>query len=257
MKKICSFILCVLIAASLKAESIQDAPEKGWLWYKEEKNLRKKKEDKLVTQGPAAPAKSLSAVEQVKELKEEFEEVLAEAIIHPTLENATLAKNKQRQIEKQAEKFSDAWTKSHLMESNGYSHQSNPHPWHQEMLHKEKEEKMYKKLKKLSKSYGLFFAFKESCPYCHKFAPVVVSFAKTYEFEVKGISADGGVVEGIDNISKDNGALSVINPEGVYPALYLVNPKTTEVIPIAWGMVTIDQLLNNLETVFQQTEIMQ
>lgn len=255
MNQLCRAILCFIICLPVYASSLQDSPEKGWLWYKEEKEKPKKPEEKKVPETPKT--KPLSATEQVKQMREIFEEQLAVAVLNPTLENVTLVKNMQLEFEARSQVFSDAWVLSHIIESKGYSHGGNPHPWHQEMLLKEKEEQMSKKLEHLARSYGLFFAFKESCPYCHKFSPVVARFASKHGFQVKGISADGGTVEGIADISADNGALAKINPDGIYPALFLANPRTMEVIPIAWGMVTTDQLMNNLETVIKQMEIMQ
>lgn len=255
MKLLCSFLLSAILISSSFAKPFYESAEKGWFWYKEEKLPPKKKEEEK-KQPKAEPVRPLTSNEQIKKMREEYEEILATALLNPTLENVTLAKNKQLEFEERSQQFSDVWVLSHLLESKGYSHQGNPHPWHQQLLQKEKKKVLGQKLRELSKHYGLFFAFKESCPYCHQFAPVVARFAREYGFEIKGISADGGVVEGIDNLSKDNGALSVINPEGIYPALFLANPKTMEVIPIAWGMVTTEQLLNNLEVVLQQLEIL-
>ncbi len=237
-----------------QAKPFVENPEEGWLWYKEGKEEKAPKIEEKPKLDVSQEKKPLTANDRVLEIRKEFEEVLATALLQPTIQNVTQAKRKQAELEQRAEEFSNMWVLAHLLDAKGASHQGNAHPWYQEISQKEQERNLTKKLHQLSQTYGLFFAFKQSCPYCHRFAPVIAQFAQTYGFEVKGISADGGKIEGIPNVSKDNGALAVINPEGIYPALFLANPKTMEVIPIAWGMVTNEQLLNNFATILPQLE---
>ncbi len=258
MNRLCNVLMVILLCLGCsKTQAQPNPPEKGWLWYKEEKvkPKPKPKQEEKKPSSASPKAEQLSATQIMQQKREEFEELLSAAALEPTLDNVTLVKNKQLEFENKSSQFADYWVLSHLMDSKGYSHGGNPNPWHREIAQKEREEKLGEQLKQVSKKYGLFFAFKQSCPYCHKFAPVVARFAEKYNFEIKGISVDGGTLAGIANISKDNGALSVINPDGIYPALFLANPQTMEVIPIAWGMVTTEQLLNNMEAVLKQKEM--
>lgn len=145
--------------------------------------------------------------------------------------------------------FSKMWMLASLLSEQGYHHSSNPNNASQKIYKHQREQRLKSKLKQLSRHYGLFFIFKQDCPYCHQFAPLVSAFAAEYGFELKGISKDGGTLAGVTNISRDNGALAALNPEGIYPLLLLANPKTLEVIPIARGMVSESQLLENFNTI--------
>ena len=249
-----SLFLCCGAVQILPAvcQPFVEKPEQGWLWYREQPFFDRKPLKRETLKGEERLHGPKTNAERIELMRKEFAEILATALLRPTLQNVTQAKQKQLEFEDRSTEFAKMWTLSHLLESKGYSHKGNPHPWHQEISRKQRDERLTAQLKQLSKTYGLFFAFKQSCPYCHRFAPVVAIFSQKYGFELKGISAGGGVIEGIKNVSRDNGALAVINPDGVYPALFLANPKTMQVVPVAWGMVTTEQLLQNLEVVLPQ-----
>jgi conjugal transfer pilus assembly protein TraF len=99
----------------------------------------------------------------------------------------------------------------------------------------------------LSKDYGLFFFFGSNCEYCHGFAPIVKQFSQNYGWEVLAISVDGGALKEFPNPVKDNGLLQQWNVE-MLPALFAVNPNTGHVIPIAYGMISLDQMETRIIT---------
>jgi conjugal transfer pilus assembly protein TraF len=108
------------------------------------------------------------------------------------------------------------------------------------------EKKLTKQtIENLSKEYGLFFFFSGDCEYCHQFAPIVKQFSEHYGWEVLAISLDGKKLEEFPNAQPDNGLFEQWQQgeKGqVIPALYAVNPNTGHVIPIAFGMTSIDQM---------------
>jgi conjugal transfer pilus assembly protein TraF len=103
----------------------------------------------------------------------------------------------------------------------------------------------------LAKTHGLFLFFKESCPYCHAFAPIVKQFRDTYGFKVKAVSYDGGSLKEFPEACPDNGAIRKLNPYMIFPALLLVNPEKGEVIPLSWGMNAISVLEQQANLVFE------
>lgn len=251
----------MLIPSMLFAGSDQLSPE-GWLWYKDPSPevLKKQSEKKPIgasskkVKEPKAQDPKSPYQEKLTQLRENFEEAMAQSILVPTLQNVTRTRKLHDQLIKGSEKFSELWTISALTETRGHEASTNLNPVHRKLYEQQKTQQLEKKLKQISKNFGLFFVFKMDCPYCHQFAPLVVEFAEKFGFEVKGISKEGGLLPGLKNTSKDNGILSLINPEGVYPALFLAHPKTMEVIPIAWGMVSYSELLQNIETVLPLLE---
>lgn len=233
--------------------SVEQLQPEGWLWYKDPSPELLKKQAEMKPKG--SPSKKDNGPKaQLAKMRETFEEAMAESILHPTLQNVARTKKLHDEMVVASEKFSALWAVSALTTTEGHDPSTNLNPLNRRIYEQQKTQHLEKKLKKISKNFGLFFVFKMDCPYCHQFAPLVVEFGEKFGFEVKGISKEGGNLPGPSNASKDNGILSLINPEGVYPALFLANPKTMEVIPIAWGMVSYSELLQNIETVLPLLE---
>jgi conjugal transfer pilus assembly protein TraF len=104
-----------------------------------------------------------------------------------------------------------------------------------------------KVIQDLSETYGLFFFFSSDCPYCHQFAPIVKRFAETYEWEVIAISIDGGSLAEFPNAEADNGLYEVWGIKAL-PALFAVNPTIQNVVPIAYGLTSIDEMESRIIT---------
>lgn len=256
MKWFSRVFLFLLITTTVHAGEFSSNGVEGWLWYKEPPpELIKKEENPQPESLKSPPKKKETYQAQLLHLRENFEEAMAKSILVPTLENVNETRALHDKMFKKSEQFSQLWMISSLMDGRGHEAATNLNPLHRKIYEQDKTEKLSSQLKTLSKTYGLFFVFKPDCPYCHKFVPLVAEFAHRFGFELKGISKDGGTLPGLLNISKDNGILSLINPEGIYPALFLANPKTLEVMPVAWGMVSYTELLQNIETLIQAMEI--
>ncbi len=122
---------------------------------------------------------------------------------------------------------------------------------HREILREEEHQQLQKNLKEMAKSFGLFFFFKEGCAYCHAFASIVKDFAENYGFQIKAVSYDGGTIKEFPSASLDNGTIRKLNPYLIFPALFLVNPKSGEVVPLSWGMnarSVLEQQANLVQT---------
>jgi conjugal transfer pilus assembly protein TraF len=104
-------------------------------------------------------------------------------------------------------------------------------------------EHQYKRTKitALSKEFGLFFFFSSRCAYCYQFAPIVQAFAQKYDWKVRAISVDGGQIAGFESVQRDNGMAQHWGVE-VLPSLFAINPRTQEVIPVAHGLIALDEI---------------
>ena len=74
---------------------------------------------------------------------------------------------------------------------------------------------------------------------------MVKQFSEQYGWEVLPISVDGGQLELFPHAQPNNGLFEQWQPgdQGqIMPALFAVNPNTGHVIPIAFGMTSIDQM---------------
>ena len=109
------------------------------------------------------------------------------------------------------------------------------------------------KIRKLSKEYGLFFFFKNDCPYCEAFSPVVQYFSEKYNWEVLAISEFGEKHKFFERSVQDNGLAETWGVR-TYPSLFAVNPKTGHVIPIANGMISIQEMEERILAISIDTE---
>jgi len=103
-----------------------------------------------------------------------------------------------------------------------------------------------KQIKKLASEYGLFFFFRKNCAYCHHFAPIVKRFAQKYGWSVLPISLDGGTLPEFPNSKQNNGIAERLNIAHV-PALIALHPKTGQLIPLAYGLVSESEIEQRVE----------
>jgi len=255
------FKLCLLMflwglgSSLLQAKPFYAQHDEGWFWYQpeEKKELRTDTlKDKSV---PSTPLHKIpTAQEKVKQIQQDFEEATAQAILNPTLSNVQHVMTLQRQIIDRSSEFQETWMQASLFEGQHMRASDNGTPVHRKIMQEQKEKELHQKLRRLAKETGLFFIFREDCKFCHAFAPVVKEFSREYGFEVKAISGDGGVLKEFPDAVSDNGMIDKINVKRVYPALFLAHPPTGNVIPVAWGMTTPDQLLDNFSTIIKALE---
>lgn len=210
--------------------------ERGWHWYEQfaEESEEEKKDKPKEERYPATMA--------LKEYQAELEEAKALAVMDPTPEKILNYQKLQYDVIERSGKFAKAWMK------NVYTHaeidstlQTPTFQLAKHIYRDERQDKIEQKIRGLSEEYGLFYFFKSECPYCKAFAPIVKSFSEKYNWEVLAISEFGETSEFFDRTVRDNG-LAEIWGVNSYPSLFAVNPKTGHVIPVANGMISVQQM---------------
>ncbi len=235
---LCKLSLIVLLTCNLFA--IPEKPE-GWMWYSPIQKIKIKKEKNQVKK--KAPLTQRQKIEKLKDL---FEEETANAIFHPSLENVQNVMRLQNAMVERSQEFANMWMLASLIEK---APSENANSAHLRISREQAEKRLEQNIKSLAKTHGLFFMFKSFCPFCHEFAPVVKSFAKNYGFEIKAISYDGAIIRDFPNASRDNGWVDQLNPDHIFPCLFLVNPTTKDVMPLAKGMTSFNALKDNCQTI--------
>lgn len=230
--------------------SAQNVKIPGWLWYNEKKPSQKKNPQQSIKPKDKESAKTAKDI--LKERQDAFDESLAKAVLDPTPQNIRHLQLMHAAVYSSSEKFQKMWTAMASMEKPFGNTIQNPRT--QEIVEEKREKKRLQKIHSLSKRFGLFFVFSSNCTYCHEFAPLIKEFASDYGFEVMGITPDGHGIKEFPSPKKDNGILKTLNPEGSYPALFLVDPKTNLVIPIARSLLNRSQLEENIMHVLHYVE---
>ncbi len=247
-KVILKGILCLLVFYAINSQAgWRDDHERGWHWYEknEEEKTQKDEDSKVV---PSAP---ISYADKLKKYREEGEELRAKAVMVPNPDNVHALMTWEKSMWNNAEDFGSMW-QAVLREHPEFDY-SATHPTAQYARHlylDEQKKKIKTAIDALKKNYGLVFFFKDSCPYCHAMAPIVVSIASHHGFSLHGISLDGGKLPILPRTAVDNGLSQRFNVSMV-PAIFAVNPQSGEYFPIATGAISEQEIE---ERIFQIAE---
>ena len=235
------------VVASAQAPTFYQDHAHGWHWYEmqePEDRSQGSEVENIKQEQPYVPSKSQkqSPKEIIAAYREELENRLADAWLHPTLEKIKAYQAMQKDMLDRSKNFSDVWMQSVFLNpglDNTIASPVNQKARHIQLDLQSKQVKQT--ITNLAQEYGLFFFFSGSCDYCHAFAPIVKMFELQYGWEVLAISLDGGSIAEFPDARPDNGLFQQWQV-GVMPALYAVNPNSGHVIPIALGMTSIDQM---------------
>ena len=231
-----------IVATTSQTPTFYQNHAHGWHWYEiqEESAVAETmadKEDKNTNQvQPKSPKGIVTAY------REELENRLADAWMHPTIEKIKSYQTMQKDMMDRSKNFSDVWMQSVFLNPGLDNTISNPVNQKARHIQLDLQSKQVKQtITNLAEEYGLFFFFSSHCDYCHEFAPIVKMFSEQYGWQVLAISLDGGSIAEFPDAKPDNGLFQQWQVS-VMPALYAVNPNTGHVIPIALGMTSIDQM---------------
>lgn len=222
--------------------------EKGWHWYERQESEDRGQESSVddTQKAQDTSAKRKSPKEVVASYREELENRLADAWMHPTPHKIKAYQEMQQDMVERSKVFSEGWMRNVFLNpdlDNTIANPVNQQARHVQLDQQKKQ--VAETIKGLASEYGLFFFFSGQCEFCHRFAPIVKRFSDQYGWQVLPISLDGGQLELFPNAQPDNGLFEQWQQGGqgqVMPALYAVNPNTGHVIPIALGMTSIDQM---------------
>lgn len=243
------------------AKTWYEAPDQGWSWYVDPPLGPKptnKEKGKAQKPGPSNDVGHQDAFEgrythtkEMEKVRKDFEELQAKAILNPTLENVREFQRAYNGIVNRSSSFEKTWMLSSLVSGDNYRESDRPSPKHRKIYEEKTEKQLEEAIFFLAKTHGLFFIFKNDCPYCHEMAPAVRQLVERYHFAIKAISPDGESIEGFPDAVKDNGTIGQINPEGVFPTVFLVNPHSGQTIPLARGLTSPSELKDNFKVIIR------
>lgn len=111
-------------------------------------------------------------------------------------------------------------------------------------------------MRELAASYGLYFFFRANCAYCHVQAPLLRQFQDKYGFTVFAVSMDGSSLPQFPNAARDNGlvarmaeTLGIPTQHFVTPAVVLAQPASGLVVPVGFGAMNMDEMVERIATV--------
>ena len=251
-----AFVGWFMVPLSLHANSTFFKDQgRGWHWYEIQEPEAESQEPGETVQEHGKSTSSKTPAETVAAYRKELEHRLSKAWLKATPQNIQAYQEMQKDMLDRSQAFSTGWMQTVFQ--NPQLDNTLVSPVNQQARHIQlDQEKQYlqQTIHTLKEEFGLFFFFSGDCPYCHQFAPIVKQFADHYGWKVLAISVDGGKVAGFPNAVADEGLFETWGGQ-LLPALFAVNPQTEQVIPIAYGLTSMDQMETRLMTLVADKSI--
>lgn len=221
----------------------------GWFWY-EDRN--KKPDVKEIEPIPKLPADTipppLTATEEMALIRKEIDERLNQAILEPSEENVLAYMQMQQYWMNQSAQFSQVWLRNLLNHpkldtrlTDGPITQYGAQV-HKQILREEREDRIHS----LVESHGLLFFYEGNNKISQAFSFVVKEFSKKYGWQIIAISCDAVFIPGFETNQVDQGMTQRLGIEK-FPSLFLIEPKQQMIVPIAFGLSSIDQIEDNID----------
>lgn len=224
----------------------------GWFWYCDpaqalpEKKKNPAAEPSAPTRAPTDPQAELQAYQK------QLEDARAAAVMHPgdegkvkrymTLQFAALERSGL---------FADTWRR--VLWGNPGLDTTVTHPATTVGVALERDLKRAAQadaVRALGQSEGLLFFYQAECAYCAAQAPILLRFARAYDLHVKAVSLDGSRLPEFPDAVPDNGLARQIGVS-VTPAIFMANPRTRTITPVAFGIQSEADLLERIHALTQ------
>jgi len=223
--------------------------QEGYFWYLDPIPEKEEKREapanpKATLPVPAVP--ETSSEKRLKAFKKRLESAKTTAIMNPTRENIQVYLLLQKKAMDRASVFADQWRR--VVWQTPSVNYALRRPTTNAAIHTYKDtrfKRVVKVSKDIGKEYGIYFFFKSSCPYCHRFAPTLKQYEKDHGLNVLPISLDGGALPAYPNPKVDIRVARMLKVTKV-PAVFLVHVKTKKIVPITQGLISYSELQNRV-----------
>lgn len=197
---------------------------------------------------PEHVAPPLSATEQMDAITKSLRELKARAIIEPTPENVTAYIRFQREQLDRASLFSDVWQRAIWQDPDlDYTLERPVSTLAKRQWQDNRQQGRDAVMAGLSKRYGLFYFFAQSCGACEVMSPIVKSVAGRWNITIRAISTDGGPSRHFPGYKVETGQRARMGLEAkITPALVLWDSQKKRPIPIGYGVLSADELQDRI-----------
>lgn len=200
----------------------------------------------LPSSAPAATEPS--ATERLDAITTELRELKARAILDPSPANVTAYIRYQRAQLDRASLFGDVWQRAIWQTPElDYTLERPVGTLAKQQWLDDRKVERNKALDQLGARYGLFYFFAQSCGACRVMSPIVKAVADTHHIALRAISTDGGPSETFPSytVETDQRAAMGLTTK-VTPAVVLFDSITRTPIPIGYGIIAADELMDRI-----------
>lgn len=247
---LCLMILPLFASASTEQEGdlYFGDRERGWFWYQDP--LPEPEEETLEALLQAAPSPATPEDPQalLQAYQKQLDDAKALAVMRPTDDNVRRYIEVQKEVYDRSALFADTWRRV-VWSTPALDHSIN-HPTNtagQAVAQQQIHARQTTAVAALAENEGLFFFFSSECVHCHTQSQILEQFSRRHGIKVMAISLDGGTLPEFPGAVIDNGLAQRLGV-AVTPALYMVNPRSQEITPIGYGVMTEAELTQRIYT---------
>ena len=184
----------------------------------------------------------------------ELRELKARAILNPTPANVTAYIRYQRAQLDRASLFGDVWQRAIWQTPEiDYTLQRPVGTLAKRQWLDTRKAERDRTLRELGRRYGLFYFFAQGCGACSVMSPIVKAVADTHGLTVRAISTDGGPSETFTRYTVEtNQRASMGLGSKVTPAVVLFDSVTRTAVPIGYGVIAADELMDRIFALTQR-----
>ncbi|EAA7680427.1 type-F conjugative transfer system pilin assembly protein TraF [Salmonella enterica] len=253
MKRLASLML--LLSATLHAApdevlTSNYAREEGWQWYNP--NAGEQEPEPASALSPQERLASMSPSEQKKVLQQATREALDTAILYPSAENFRRFMMLQNFWTDRATDFTQTSKLARLKYPELDYNVKRSH-YNGSVAARLTEEKKVQSavISQVAQRYGLFFFYRGSNAVDNLMAGVIRTFCEDRGITLMAVSVDGKISDQLPQSRPDSGQAEQMRVTH-FPATFLVDPKTHQWQPLAWGFMSHDDLDNQMVSVLTQ-----
>ena len=253
-----ALVLLGATAAAASPQALIDDPSRPDAFYCEQRKLGtwfycsrpRPKDDAKPPIPSASPAPAETATQRMEKITAQLRELKARAILEPSPENITAYIRFQREQLDRSSLFSDVWQRAIWQDPDLDYTQLRPvstlgkRQWlDQRKLDRDAV------LNSLKDRYGLFYFFAQGCAPCGIMSPILKSVADSHRIPVMAVSTDGGPSDVFPRYVVDSGQRERMGLDSkVTPAIVLFDSRTRRAIPIGYGVLAADELMDRIFT---------
>nr|WP_241391396.1 type-F conjugative transfer system pilin assembly protein TraF [Serratia proteamaculans]ULG12061.1 type-F conjugative transfer system pilin assembly protein TraF [Serratia entomophila]ULG12420.1 type-F conjugative transfer system pilin assembly protein TraF [Serratia entomophila]ULG18367.1 type-F conjugative transfer system pilin assembly protein TraF [Serratia proteamaculans]ULG19659.1 type-F conjugative transfer system pilin assembly protein TraF [Serratia proteamaculans] len=235
------------LQAAPDIQTPQYAREEGWQWY----NPQAEDAEPDDTPPPALQQSltSLSPSEQKKVLQQATREALDTAILYPSAENFRRFMTMQNFWTDRATDFTQTAKIARLKYPELDYNLKRSHNNGSVQVRLTEEKKVQNAaVSQVARQYGLFFFYRGNNAVDNLMAGVIRSFCEDRGISLMAVSVDGKISDQLPQSRPDSGQAEKMNVMH-FPATFLVDPRTHQWQPLAWGFMSHDDLDNQIVNV--------
>lgn len=199
----------------------------------------------------AAPPPIQSSRQRLDGIGEQLEELRARAILQPSSENvAAYIRYQQEQLARAAE-FADVWQRTVWQNPElDYTLERPVNSLARREWTRARTADREAALHAISQRYGVFYFFSSGCEACAVAAPIVKGVSDRFGLTVVAVSVDGGPSNAFPEYLVDTGQFEAMGlaQGGQVPALVLYDTVERRPVPIGFGIMAADDIMNRIYT---------